>query len=171
MWSLTAVLARRELGLAEVGYCVLMAFLGVGAIAGIIVMPRVLRRMSMDMMVGLATAIFAAALLALAWSPSPALSCLIMFVVGSTWVVILTNFNVSTQRAVPAWVKGRAMSMYLLTLWGSWRSERRFGERWRKISSAHVAIDFGRRRYCAGPHRRRLVPSGAFRHDGFQQRL
>src|ERR1019366_587945 len=34
--------------------------------------------------------------------------------------IILTNFNVATQRAVPAWVKGRAMSMYLLTLWGAW---------------------------------------------------
>jgi predicted MFS family arabinose efflux permease len=140
MWALTVVLARWELGLKEIGYCMLMAFLGAGAIVGILLMPRVQRRISTDRMVAGATAIFAAAVLALALCRVVALSCAIMFVVGADWVVILTNFNVATQRAVPAWVKGRAMSMYLLTLWGSWAAGAVFWGNIARLSSAHVAL-------------------------------
>jgi MFS family permease len=142
MWSLTAVLARRELGLAEVGYCMLMASLGVGAIVGIVCMPRVQRKISTDQMVALATAIFALGVFALALCPFAVLSCVIMFVIGANWVVILTNFNVATQRAVPAWVKGRAMSMYLLTLWGSWAVGSAFWGAIARFTSAHVAMCF-----------------------------
>ncbi len=140
MWSLTPVLATRELGLTEVGYCILMAFLGVGAICGIIIMPRVQRKLSTDRMIGWATGIFALCVLGMALSRVAALTCIIMFVMGANWVVILTNFNVATQRAVPAWVKGRAMSMYLLTLWGSWAAGAALWGTIARFSSAHMAL-------------------------------
>ena len=102
------------------GYCWLMAFLGAGAVVGVFLMPALQRRIAADRVVGIATAVFAACVAGLAASRLVVLSCAIMFVMGANWVVILTNFNIATQLAVPAWVKGRAMSLYLLTLWGSW---------------------------------------------------
>jgi len=34
-------------------------------------------------------------------------------------VIVPTNFNIATQLAAPAWIKGRIMGMYVLVLWGS----------------------------------------------------
>jgi hypothetical protein len=42
-----------------------------------------------------------------------------MALAGFSWVIVPTNFNTSTQLAVPAWIKGRAMGMYVLVLWGA----------------------------------------------------
>jgi len=35
------------------------------------------------------------------------------------WVIVPTNFNTATQKSVPLWVKGRAISFYLTVLFGS----------------------------------------------------
>ena len=89
---------------------------------------------------GIATANFAVALIALALNRLAPLACVIMFIIGANWVVILTNFNVATQLAVPAWVKGRAMSLYLLTLWGSMAGGSALWGTIAKNSSAHSAM-------------------------------
>jgi hypothetical protein len=49
-----------------------------------------------------------------------AIAFLLMLFIGFNWVIIPTNFNVATQRSVPNWVKGRALAMYMTTLFGSW---------------------------------------------------
>ena len=51
--------------------------------------------------------------------PNVPLGCAAMFVAGFNWVIIPTNFNIATQLAVPAWIKGRAMGVYVLVSWGS----------------------------------------------------
>jgi len=42
-----------------------------------------------------------------------------MVFLGVNWVIIPTNFNTATQKSVPLWVKGRAISFYLTVLFGS----------------------------------------------------
>jgi len=58
----------------------------------------------------------------------------VMFFLGINWVIIPTNFNVATQTSVPAWVKGRALSMYLTVLWGSFAIG---GAIWGHVTAAH----------------------------------
>ena len=63
-WALLPVVGRRDLGLSALGYGVLLGCLGLGAVAGSAVLPRLRARLSVDALVIVATIIFGAATLA-----------------------------------------------------------------------------------------------------------
>src|SRR5206468_2620525 len=42
-----------------------------------------------------------------------------MLVGGIAWLMLLSSFNASVQASVPAWVRGRALSVYLLVTFGA----------------------------------------------------
>lgn len=119
MWAQLPVISDR-LGLAEGGYGMLMACLGAGAVAGVVMMPKMQRLTSIDTMVSGCTVMFAAGLILLGLVRDAPLAYLLMLFLGFNWVIVPTNFNVATQRSVPNWVKGRALAMYMTTLFGSW---------------------------------------------------
>lgn len=105
--------------LGEPGASKMMAFFGVGAILGVYLMQMLQRRFGVEQIVFLCTVLYGAAMLAVARMPNIFIGCGAMFVAGFNWVIVPTNFNIATQTAVPAWIKGRAMGMYVLVLWGS----------------------------------------------------
>jgi hypothetical protein len=37
---------------------------------------------------------------------------------GAAWLTILASFNATVQTAVPAWVRGRTMAVYMLVFFG-----------------------------------------------------
>lgn len=101
------------------GGAIWMVSLGIGAILGVYFMQALQRRFGIEEVVVVCTITYGLAVLGVAHTPNLALGCLAMFVAGFNWVIVPTNFNISTQLAVPLWIKGRAMGMYVLVLWGS----------------------------------------------------
>lgn len=120
MWSQLPSIAQDQLHIQKVGYGILMGCLGAGAVAGVFLMPELERRLNVDGMVTACTAMFALGLLLLSQVRWAWLADLLMLFIGLNWVIIPTNFNIATQRSVPGWVKGRALSMYMTTLFGTW---------------------------------------------------
>jgi hypothetical protein len=128
LWSQLATIAKDQMGLGSAGYAMLMVSLGTGAVIGVIFMPRLQKALDIDRMVLTCTACFALGLMLLSQihglpseAPLTALAaCPVMMFIGFNWVVVPTNFNIATQRSGPNWVKGRALSMYLTTLFGTW---------------------------------------------------
>jgi len=123
MWAQVPIIATRQLGLAkeaaEQGSALLFAFVGVGAIFGVLIMPGLQKRYRIDPVVNVCTACFAGGLIALSFVHHLWLALIIMTFLGINWVIIPTNFNTATQTSVPLWVKGRAISFYLTVLFGS----------------------------------------------------
>jgi MFS family permease len=103
----------------ETGASIMMAFFGVGAIIGVYLMQALQRRFGVEQVVVVCTILYGAAMLGVARMPIISVGCASMFVAGFNWVIVPTNFNIATQLAVPAWIKGRAMGVYVLVLWGS----------------------------------------------------
>ena len=101
------------------GAGILMVCFGLGAILGVYVMQPLQRKFGVEPTVVVGTILFGLSAICVAKMPSLWLGCPAMIVAGFNWVIIPTNFNVATQLAVPLWVKGRAMGMYVLVLWGS----------------------------------------------------
>jgi MFS family permease len=101
------------------GSAIWMVSLGIGAILGVYFMQALQRRFGIEEVVVVCTLAYGLAVLGVAHTPNLTLGCLAMFIAGFNWVIVPTNFNISTQLAVPAWIKGRAMGMYVLVLWGS----------------------------------------------------
>lgn len=116
--ALLPLLARQELGLGSDGYGALLGAFGTGAIIGAGLLSRVRKAISTAHIVRGATVLFALAVAAVAYLRSFPAICAAMVAAGLSWLVILSVFNSSIQISVPAWVRGRALSFYLLIFFG-----------------------------------------------------
>ncbi len=119
LWALLPLVARRELGLPSSGYGILLASLGLGAVAGAALLPRLRDRFSADARVGGATIVFGLTTLALGYVPNLPLVCALMAAAGAAWMVVTSGLNVMVQACVPKWVRARALGTYLLVFQGT----------------------------------------------------
>lgn len=118
VWALLPLLARQRLGLSPAGYGVLLGCFGSGAVAAAVLLPRLRGRASANRVVFLATLLFAAATAGLAGLRVPLAAGAVLAVNGFAWLALLATLNVEAQVAVPAWVRARALSVYLLIFQG-----------------------------------------------------
>src|SRR5204863_422611 len=106
-WSLFPLIVRKELGRGPEVYGVLLACIGVGAVAGAMVLPRVRGRVSRDALVAGASVLYALAALALAHVQNLALLMLAMLATGVAWISIRSALQVSAQLTLSEWVRDR----------------------------------------------------------------
>jgi MFS family permease len=118
LWALLPLVARAELGLAAIAYGMLLGALGVGAVVGATLLPRVRQRVTVDLLLTGATILFAAVTLALAYVREFVWLCAAMAGGGIAWITLMSSFNTAVQTAVPAWVRARALAAYLLVSQG-----------------------------------------------------
>ena len=118
MWSLLALVAKRDLHQGAIGYGILTSSIGLGAILGATVLARLRQRFDADTLLLIATLyyIFTMAVLGLLHSPWAVIPTLIG--AGFCWITTMSTLNVSVQLSVPAWVYARALGMYLMTFQG-----------------------------------------------------
>lgn len=118
-WALLPLVARRELGLGPAGYGVMLACIGLGAIAGAILLPRLRQRLNADRLMVAASLTFALTMLALAFVRHVWLLNLFEFFTGFAWIAVLSTLNLGAQRSAARWVKARALAVYLTVFFGS----------------------------------------------------
>lgn len=118
IWALLPVLARQELGLGATGYGVLLGCMGAGAVAGATFLPKIRRRISVNLLVVGATVAFALVITVLAYLRDFSLLCVAMVIGGLAWVALLSSLNATVQLLVPTWVQARALGMYQIVFQG-----------------------------------------------------
>jgi predicted MFS family arabinose efflux permease len=118
-WALLPLVARRELGLGPGGYGIMLACIGLGAICGAIVLPRLRKHFNPDRLMVLNSVIFAISMLALAFIRHFWLLNAFEFLTGFAWIAVLSTLNVGAQRSAAKWVKARALAVYLTVFFGS----------------------------------------------------
>jgi MFS family permease len=118
LWAMLPLIARRGLGLDAAGYGMLLGCMGVGAIAGAILLKRLRQRIQANGISIGATAVFAAATLLLALVSNGWAAGALMLAAGLAWISMVTSLNVAAQLAAPGWVKARALAVYLLVMQG-----------------------------------------------------
>lgn len=119
LWALLPLVGRRELGLDAAGYGALLGCMGLGAVAGAVLLSRLRKHVAANPMSIAASLLFALAILALAHAPKAWAAGVVMVLAGLAWITMLSNLNVAAQMAVPAWVKARALAIYLLVFQGA----------------------------------------------------
>jgi predicted MFS family arabinose efflux permease len=118
IWALLPVVARENLGLGSGAYGLLLACVGVGAVAGALLLPRLRGHLSGDLMLlvgSLATALTA---LAMATIHSVVPVAALLAVGGFGWILALATLNTAFQTMLPAWAKARGMAVYLVVFQG-----------------------------------------------------
>ncbi len=112
MWALLAVVAQQKLEHGALGYGLLNASIGSGAVLGAIFLPRIRRRISDDAIVVYATLVFAVTLLVMAYAHYTVAIVAVLLAAGFAWTSCTSSFNIAVQVSVPTWVKARALGMY-----------------------------------------------------------
>ncbi|MGH3442499.1 MAG: MFS transporter [Nitriliruptorales bacterium] len=113
-------IANDDLGLGARGYGILFACFGGGAMLGAVLVERVRMRRAGRPMVPFAIAGFGVAGIVFGLSRNPYLSGAVLAVVGMFWVWTLATLNATVQLSAPRWVRGRAMSIYLMAFTGAY---------------------------------------------------
>jgi len=117
-WSLFPLIVRRELGRGPEIYGLLLTCIGIGAVAGAMLLPRVRAKISRDVLVAGATALYALAALALAYLQNIGLLAVAMLATGVAWISILSALQVAAQMTLPAWVRARGLAAFVVVFMG-----------------------------------------------------
>jgi MFS family permease len=118
VWALLALVASRRLGLGPGGYGLLLAALGVGAVAGAFGLPRLRGLTSTNGIVLLASLVYGAALVVVALVDNPAAVTVVLLAAGAAWLAVLANLNATMQLFLPGWVRARGLSTYQIVFVG-----------------------------------------------------
>ncbi|WP_397453891.1 MFS transporter [Pseudomonas sp. NA-150] len=117
--SLLPLLVRGELAGSAADYGILLGSVGVGAVVGAMLLPRIKRLMASDLLVATASVVYALVLFALASFRDFIALVPVMLLSGCAWIAVLSSLQVAAQTSVPAWVRARALSVYILAFFGS----------------------------------------------------
>lgn len=112
VWSLLAVVAARDLHQGALGYGILNGSMGLGAVIGASILPRVRRRFSADTIIALSTVVFVGTLLILAFVHYPVVIIPVLLVAGAGWTSTMSTFNLAVQISAPDWVQARSLGIY-----------------------------------------------------------
>jgi predicted MFS family arabinose efflux permease len=119
VWALLPLIARNVLHGGASFYGVLLGAVGVGAIGGAIVLPRVRQHLTPDHLLLAASVIAAVAMAVLAIAPPQAVALIALLALGSAWITALTTLNGVAQGILPNWVRGRGLAVYLTVFNGA----------------------------------------------------
>jgi MFS family permease len=117
-WSLFPLIVRLELGRGPQTYGLLLTCIGIGAVAGAMLLPRVRDRISRSAMVACASALYALAALTLAHVHNLGLLMVAMLATGVAWIAILAALQVSAQLTLPNWVRARGLAAFVVVFMG-----------------------------------------------------
>lgn len=119
LWALLPIIARRDLGLGPAGYGGLLTFMGLGAIGGAMLLPKLRGRMGANAITLAASILLAAAMAALSLAANFWMASTALFVAGLAWIAMMASLNGGAQATSPGWVRARALAIYLLVFQGS----------------------------------------------------
>jgi MFS family permease len=118
-WALLPLLAREQIGGGVGTYGLLLGSIGIGAIVGAFLLPRLRGWLGPNAVVRAGSAGTAVALFAFAFATRPAVAFGAAALAGLSWIVVLATLNVSAQTALPGWVRGRGLAVYATVSFGA----------------------------------------------------
>jgi predicted MFS family arabinose efflux permease len=118
IWALLPLTTSSQLHLGSGGYGLLLGCVGVGALAGAAVLPRVRNRLAAGTLVTVGSLALGGVTLILADVHITAVVAVALVFGGLAWILVLSTFNSVYQLTLPGWVKTRGMGFYLIAFQG-----------------------------------------------------
>jgi len=117
--ALLPLIARRQIGQGPEFYGVLLCAISAGAIAGAFAIRRLKDKLGPDRVVALGSIGIAIALVLFGLAREPLIALCASVLAGASWIVVLASLYVSAQFALPDWVRGRGLAIFLTVIFGS----------------------------------------------------
>ena len=118
VWGLLPLVASRRLAMGSSGYGVLLGALGVGAIVGAVLLPKVRARLSPNRLLFVAGVAFALAMVVVAVVANAVAVTLALVPAGLAWMAVISSVNAAMQLFLPGWVRARGLSVYQVVFAG-----------------------------------------------------
>lgn len=118
-WALMPLVAREQLNGGSSLYGLLLAGMGIGAVMGALVIPKIKAKVGIDKMVAIGTLATSLVIVGFALNRNPIAGIFIAMAGGAAWIMVLSTLNLSAQLALPEWVRARGLSIFLMVLFGS----------------------------------------------------
>jgi MFS family permease len=115
MWALLAVVAQRDLARGALGYGLLNASIGAGAVIGAFGLTRIRAALSAHAVITASSVTFAATLLVMAFSHHLWLVVVALLAAGVAWTSTTSTLNIAVQVSAPSWVQARLLGTYQMT--------------------------------------------------------
>jgi hypothetical protein len=118
-WALLPLISRNQLRGGAPLYGILLGAIGLSAILGALALPWLKRRLGSNKVVAAGSFATAIAMVLFGLARTPMTAVLACFIAGSSWIAVLSNLNVSAQLALPEWVRGRGLAIYVTVFFGA----------------------------------------------------
>jgi MFS family permease len=118
VWALLPLTARSALHLGSGGYGLLLACVGVGAVAGAVLLPRLRTLLPAGGQLTAGSLALGVVALLIAVVHVTAVAAVALAFGGLAWILALSTLNSVYQLNLPGWVKARGMSFYLIVFQG-----------------------------------------------------
>lgn len=118
LFALLPLVAKHMPGGGAWVYTLLLASLGLGAIAAAFFLPRLRVLISRDRLLRDGTWLQALAMVGVGFAPNVWTAVPAMMLAGAAWLTVVNILTVSSQLALPDWVRARGMSIYMMTMMG-----------------------------------------------------
>ena len=111
-WALLPLIVKLKLKSGPGIYGFMLACIGLGAICGAFLLPRLQGRFNRDVMVAVATVSYALAMLWLAYNTLVYVVAPAMLILGCSWMTVFSSLTTSAQTALPSWVRARGLALH-----------------------------------------------------------
>jgi MFS family permease len=118
-WALLPLIARGQMDNGPEVYGALLGFIGLGAIAVSFALNWLRAELGADRLTVLGSIGSALALVLFAFAHEPVIALIASLIAGASWTVVMACLCVSAQVALPDWVRGRGLAIYLTVLFGA----------------------------------------------------
>jgi MFS family permease len=118
-WALLPLVARTQIAGGPTLYGLLLGAIGASAVSGAFLLPWLRARLGADRLLATATLATAVATGLFAVAHGSATAVAASLVAGASWIAALSTLNVSAQVALPEWVRGRGLAIYVTVMFGS----------------------------------------------------
>ncbi|WGL17002.1 MFS transporter [Microbulbifer bruguierae] len=118
-WALLPLVARQELKGGPQLYGFILGAVGVGAVAGAFLLPKLSKKFPPDHLVAIGTLGTAVVLVILALVKRTDAALVASLLAGACWITVLSRLNVSAQLALPDWVRARGLSIFITIFFGA----------------------------------------------------
>lgn len=118
-WALIPLVARSELKCGPLGFGILLANLGCGAVLCAFLLPKLRIMLKIDHQILIGAVGFTITNLLLGLVLNFYVACFAMLLGGFAWISVGSTLNTVAQQSISSWVRARALSVYLMIFFGS----------------------------------------------------